>query len=156
MSESWATGAPCYYAPAVHSTPIMWCGQPAVGSETLAPETPRSAPRTPLRRLLEAHRPAATPDAQRSLTASLLVAATPESDDEAWRGGLLQLPTTRWTSPGEPRSWEASPVGRGGGLEDRAKHMSGGGQIPEACVKKARHFFFADLAAATRETIPAA
>uniref|UniRef100_A0A7S2P6N6 MAT1 centre domain-containing protein n=1 Tax=Zooxanthella nutricula TaxID=1333877 RepID=A0A7S2P6N6_9DINO len=44
----------------------------------------------------------------------------------------------RETSPGSPVPGKTL-----------AGHMSGGGHSPEACVKKARHFFFADLVAAT-------
>jgi len=32
---------------------------------------------------------------------------------------------------------------------DVARQMNGGGQAPDACSKKARHFFFADLSSAT-------
>nr|QDO16394.1 CDK-activating kinase assembly factor MAT1 [Lingulodinium polyedra] len=35
------------------------------------------------------------------------------------------------------------------GPADTARQMSGGGQTPEVCLKKARHFFFSDLVAAT-------
>mmetsp|Transcript_60727 Transcript_60727/g.141524 ORF Transcript_60727/g.141524 Transcript_60727/m.141524 type:complete len:263 (+) Transcript_60727:109-897(+) len=35
------------------------------------------------------------------------------------------------------------------GPADMGRQMSGGGQSPDACLKKARHFFFSDLIAAT-------
>jgi len=34
------------------------------------------------------------------------------------------------------------------GPVDKTSHMSGGGQCPDICLKKARHFFFADLVSA--------
>jgi len=42
------------------------------------------------------------------------------------------------------------------GPADKTRQMSGGGQSPNSSVKKARHFFFSDLRAASRVYAPAA
>lgn len=63
--------------------------------------------------------------------------------------------------PGGRCAEEMSPLapqpmhGEHGGA-DVARQMSGGGQAPDTCASKARHFFFADLVAAARVATAAA
>mmetsp|Transcript_81034 Transcript_81034/g.156491 ORF Transcript_81034/g.156491 Transcript_81034/m.156491 type:complete len:259 (-) Transcript_81034:76-852(-) len=58
----------------------------------------------------------------------------------------------------EPDMGNASPVAPQPLLgehrpADLARQMNGGGQAPDVCLKKARHFFFADLSSATSRLV---
>lgn len=72
-----------------------------------------------------------------------LLTCPPEDAPEAGRGAD--------SSPCAPQ-----PLLGGHGPADRARQMSGGGQPADTSLKKARHFFFADLGAATGAVAPAA
>eukprot|EP00929_Paragymnodinium_shiwhaense_P078137 TRINITY_DN4043_c2_g1_i1.p1 TRINITY_DN4043_c2_g1~~TRINITY_DN4043_c2_g1_i1.p1 ORF type:complete len:294 (+),score=71.87 TRINITY_DN4043_c2_g1_i1:143-1024(+) len=67
--------------------------------------------------------------------------------------GLLQTPSRdRGYGAPQPMTGGAfSPVSPGYIQKDPVRHANGGGQVPGADRRKARHYFFADLAAAFQE-----